>query len=106
DCSDAEGGVISFLRKGHDPGAIVLVVCNLTPTVRGAYRIGVPSGGFWQELLNSDATVYWGSGQGNLGGVEAEPIEHHGRPFSLSLTLPPLAVTLFKPAQVRVVEND
>jgi 1,4-alpha-glucan branching enzyme len=105
DCSDAEGGVISFLRKGHDPAAVILIVCNLTPAVRGAYRVGVPSGGFWQELLNSDATLYWGSGQGNLGGVEAELIEHHGRPYSLSLTLPPLAVTFFKPAQVRAVES-
>jgi 1,4-alpha-glucan branching enzyme len=98
DCSDAEGGVLSFLRKGRDPSTAVLIVCNFTPVVRGAYRIGVPFAGFWQELLNSDATVYWGSGQGNLGGTEAEAIGHHGRPFSLSLTLPPLGVVFLKPA--------
>jgi 1,4-alpha-glucan branching enzyme len=98
DCNDAEGGVIAFVRKAHDPADAVLIVCNFTPVVRHAYRVGVPNGGSWKELLNSDASIYWGSGQGNLGAVIAEPTDHHGRPFSLSLTVPPLAVLFFKAA--------
>jgi 1,4-alpha-glucan branching enzyme len=97
DCADAAGGVIAFLRKGSDPDACTLVVCNFTPVVRSDYRVGVPRGGIWRELLNSDAPVYWGSGQGNLGRVHAEPVEHHGRPFSLALTVPPLAVLFLGP---------
>jgi 1,4-alpha-glucan branching enzyme len=58
--------------------------------------VGVPAGGFWKELLNSDALDYWGSGQGNLGGVEALPQPFHGRPYSLNLTLPPLGIVFFK----------
>ena len=94
---DADNSVISFLREGQVPGDAVLVVaCNFTPVPRHNYRVGVPQGGFWQEMLNSDAPEYGGSGQGNLGGVEAEALPHHGRPYSLRLTLPPLSVTFFK----------
>jgi len=74
----------------------VLVVCNFTPLPRFNYRLGVPAGGFWKELLNSDAQEYGGSGLGNLGGVEAEENSYHGRPYSLNITLPPLAVVFFK----------
>ncbi|MGH7830951.1 MAG: 1,4-alpha-glucan branching protein GlgB, partial [Candidatus Binatia bacterium] len=95
DCTDAEAGAISFLRKGRPADAIVLVVCNFTPVVRMNYRVGVPRGGFWREALNSDAGGYGGSGQGNLGGVEAAPVPFHGRPYSLNLTLPPLAAMFF-----------
>jgi 1,4-alpha-glucan branching enzyme len=63
---------------------------------RMGYRIGVPHGGYWRELLNSDAREYAGSGMGNLGGVHAEEIPTHGRPFSLKLTLPPLSALFFK----------
>ncbi|MDP3841110.1 MAG: 1,4-alpha-glucan branching protein GlgB [Oxalobacteraceae bacterium] len=96
DCSDAQHSVMSFLRKGLNPQDSVLVVCNCTPVPRHNYRVGVPHGGFWRELLNSDAAPYGGSGQGNLGGVEAAPIAAHGRSHSLMLTLPPLAVAYFK----------
>jgi 1,4-alpha-glucan branching enzyme len=96
DCSDAAASVIAFLRKCSDPARGILVVGNFTPVVRADYRVGVPHGGRWKELLNSDAPIYWGSGQGNFGGVEAEPIETHGRPWSLNLTLPPLAILFFK----------
>jgi len=96
DCSDAENSVISFLRKPRDGGAAVLVACNFTPLPRPNYVLGVPAGGFWREILNSDARDYGGAGWGNLGGVEASPIGAHGRPFSLSLTLPPLATILLK----------
>jgi 1,4-alpha-glucan branching enzyme len=73
------------------------VVCNFTPVVRSGYRVGVPSGGFWWELLNSDAREYGGSGVGNLGGREASDTPCHGRPFSLELTLPPLTMLVLKP---------
>ncbi len=99
DCDDHDASVISFLRKGSS--APVLVVCNFTPVPRTDYRIGVPLGGTWKELLNSDALDYGGSGLGNLGSVEAQDIPKHGRPSSLSLTLPPLAVLFLKPKGVR-----
>jgi 1,4-alpha-glucan branching enzyme len=91
-----EQSIISFIRKGETSDDIVLVVCNFTPVPRYNYRIGVPCGGFWTEILNSDATLYRGSGQGNAGGIEASPIPAHGRYYSLSLTLPPLGILFFK----------
>lgn len=96
DCNDVENSIISLLRKGKSPSEAVLAICNFTPLPRYNYRIGVPFGGFWKELLNSDAQEYGGSGLGNLGGVEAEDITHHGRPYSVNLTLPPLSVIFFK----------
>ncbi len=96
DCNDAESSVISLIRKGRSTGDIVLVACNFTSVPRHAYRLGAPHGGFWREVLNSDAADYWGSGQGNLGRVDAAPIALHGRPYSLTLTLPPLAAVFFK----------
>jgi 1,4-alpha-glucan branching enzyme len=77
----------------------VFVVCNFTPVPRTNYRIGVPRGGFWQEVLNSDAALYGGSGWGNLGGIEAVPVPLHGRSHSLTVTLPPLATLFFRPAR-------
>jgi 1,4-alpha-glucan branching enzyme len=74
----------------------VLVLCNFTPVPRANYRVGVPTGGVWRELLNSDAADYGGSGQGNLGAIEATPVPFHGRPHSLVLTLPPLGVIFVK----------
>jgi len=96
DCSDWQQSVISFMRKARDPQETVLVVCNFTPTPRTHYRIGVPADGYWQEILNSDAGEYGGSGVGNCGGAQADNFGFHGRPFSLSLTLPPLGVIYFK----------
>ncbi|MBV8885463.1 MAG: 1,4-alpha-glucan branching protein GlgB [Chroococcidiopsidaceae cyanobacterium CP_BM_RX_35] len=96
DCNDSENSTISLIRKGTVPSETVLVVCNFTPLPRFNYRLGVPAGGFWKELLNSDAQEYGGSGLGNLGGVEAEENSYHGRPYSLNITLPPLAVVFFK----------
>ena len=96
DCNDSENSIISLIRKGSAPDKTVLVICNFTPLPRFNYRIGVPANGFWQELLNSDAQEYGGSGVGNLGGQEAEENPYHGRPYSLSITLPPLSVIFFK----------
>lgn len=96
DCNDSEQSVISLVRKGKSAQEVVLAVCNFTPVPRYNYRIGVPAAGFWQELLNSDAGDYGGSGMGNMGGVYADEISHHGQPYSLDLTLPPLAIAFFK----------
>ncbi len=96
DANDNATSTISLLRKSENPRDSVLVVCNFTPVPRLGYRVGVPHGGYWREMLNSDAREYAGSGMGNLGGVHAEEIPTHGRPFSLKLTLPPLAALFFK----------
>jgi 1,4-alpha-glucan branching enzyme len=96
DANDNITSTISLLRKSENPQDTVLAVFNFTPIPRIGYRLGVPHGGYWRELLNSDAREYAGSGMGNLGGVQAEEIPSHGRPFSLKLTLPPLAALFFK----------
>jgi 1,4-alpha-glucan branching enzyme len=97
DCNDAPMSVVSLLRKGKSAKDVILVACNFTPVPRQKYRVGVPAGGRWKELLNSDGTEYAGSGVGNAGGVTALSEKQHGRPFSLELTLPPLAVIFLKP---------
>lgn len=99
DCNDIEHSVVSLIRKGRSRDDIIAVVCNFTPMTYFNYRIGVPQPGFWRELLNSDAKEYGGSGQGNLGGVEAALIPLHGRPYSVTITLPPLAAVFFKSSQ-------
>jgi 1,4-alpha-glucan branching enzyme len=97
DCTDSERSVVSFLRKGSGSGELTLFVCNFTPVPRQNYRVGVPFEGHWLEMLNSDAPLYGGSGQGNGGGVDAAPLPIHGRPHSLNLTLPPLGMLAFRP---------
>jgi 1,4-alpha-glucan branching enzyme len=95
DGGDADHSVIAFLRKSGG-GESILAVCNFTPVPRKNYLVGVPTGGFWKEILNGDGREYWGSGIGNSGGVMATTMPAHGRDFSLNLTLPPLAVDFFK----------
>ncbi len=96
DCSDAENSVLSFIRKGSNTNKTVLAACNFTPVPRENYRVGVPRGGFWKEVLNSDAEIYGGSGMGNKGGLQADIIQLHNRPCSLNLTLPPLSIVFFE----------
>ncbi len=98
DCHDAEKSIISFMRPDRSGTCAVAVVCNFTPVPRHNYRIGVPHGGFWKEVLNSDAREYGGSGQGNLGGVEATSLGTGaaGLNYSLSITAPPLGVVIFR----------
>ncbi|RYF52015.1 MAG: 1,4-alpha-glucan branching protein GlgB, partial [Comamonadaceae bacterium] len=96
--NDADTSVLVFLRKPADGGAPILVACNMTPLPRTDYRVGVPSGGVWQELLNSDAVEYGGSGWGNMGQVESAATPANGRFHSLSLTLPPLSILIMKPS--------
>jgi len=97
DCKDFQRSVIAFLRKGRNQNDQLLFACNFTPVVRKNYRVGVPRGGHWQEILNSDAPLYGGSGQGNFGGLSAVPLPIHGRPYSLNMTLPPLGIVVFQP---------
>jgi 1,4-alpha-glucan branching enzyme len=96
DCANADISVISYLRMGSGSPP-VLIACNFTPVPRANYRLGVPAGGRWRECLNSDATDYGGSGQGNLGAVVAEEIAAHGHAHSLRVRLPPLAVIVLMP---------
>ncbi|MBN1690321.1 MAG: 1,4-alpha-glucan branching protein GlgB [Dehalococcoidia bacterium] len=96
DCNDAMHSVVGYLRRGSSTEDVFLVSLNFTPLPHSGYRVGVPRGGNWIEVLNSDAAEYGGSGQGNLGAAEAELKSFHGRPYSLSITLPPLAALIFK----------
>jgi 1,4-alpha-glucan branching enzyme len=98
DVTDADQSIVSLIRRGRSPQDIIVGVFNFTPVPRHNYQIGIPLAGRWLELLNSDAPLYGGSGQGNLGGVEAVPISVHGHRHSLTLTLPPLAALFLKPA--------
>ena len=97
DANDSNQSVTSYLRKDRN-GEPVLVVLNYTPVLRAGYRVGVPRGGPWRELLNSDAAIYGGSGVGNWGRVQAQPVPSHGREQSLELQLPPLGALFLKPA--------
>jgi 1,4-alpha-glucan branching enzyme len=99
DANDSEASVLSLLRKGSRPDDMVLVVCNFTPVPRHNYRVGAPRGGRWAEILNSDAPLYGGSGQGNQGAVNAAPVPCHGRPYLLNVTVPPLGLVAFKPTE-------
>lgn len=94
DMRDRDQSVISFLRKGRD--SEVLVVCNFTPNIRYDYVVGAPSNGEWIEIFNSDSAKYGGSNAGNMGKVTANSYSAHNKPFSLTITLPPLAVVIFK----------
>jgi 1,4-alpha-glucan branching enzyme len=96
DVHDSDQSVISLFRKGDQADEIILIACNFTPVPRPNYRIGVPRAGFWQEILNSDATLYGGSGQGNIGGVHTTPVGWHGHYQSVNVVLPPLGMIALK----------
>jgi 1,4-alpha-glucan branching enzyme len=96
DCNDTQQSTLSLIRKAGSTDEIVLVVFNFTPTPRLNYKVGAPRGGFWREILNSDAEEFGGSGHGNFGGIEASAGEVHGRPYHLNLTLPPLGAVFLK----------
>jgi 1,4-alpha-glucan branching enzyme len=100
DFADADHSVIAFLRRGKDPRDCLVVAGNFTPVPRSEYRIAVPEPGYYRELFNSDAAAFGGSNLGNLGGVQADAgVE--GRPFSIRITLPPLAVVVVGPESAR-----
>jgi 1,4-alpha-glucan branching enzyme len=98
DCNDNQRSVLSFRRKCRTPEDQIIFVCNFTPVPRQNYRVGVPAAGEWREVLNGDAELYGGSGQGNAGSVFTTPVPMHGFPSSLNLTLPPLAMIALKRA--------
>ena len=93
---DQTNVIVAFQRQTRDASEIVVVVSNLTPSPREHYRLGVPGAGFYKEIFNSDAAWYGGAGIGNQGGVYSKPETSHGRPHSISITVPPLATLCFK----------
>ena len=110
DCCDSENSVVTMMRRAKSqPDETILVALNYTPQPRQNYQIGVPHGGRWTELLNSDAPLYGGSGQGNMGGVDAVPIPLHGRRWSVTLTIPPLGAVFLiarnEGADVALIES-
>jgi 1,4-alpha-glucan branching enzyme len=96
--NDADGNVLAFARLSADEQRVLVCVCNLSPTVRGGYRLGLPRAGQWVEVLNTDSTFYGGSDVGNLGGVAADATPWHDQPYSAEVTLPPLGVVWLVPA--------
>ena len=96
DCNDIDGSTLAFMRKSNDPKENIIVVCNFTPVPRYDYTIGMPSDGFWEEVLNSNAEAYGGSGMGNMGGVVAYMDPSHGYQYQAKVTLPPLAIVVLK----------
>jgi 1,4-alpha-glucan branching enzyme len=97
DCHNWQDSVLSFIRKARDPHDYVICCCNFTPVPRVDYKLGVPEACWYEEISNSDSTFYGGSDLGNGGGIQALPTEHHGRPAHIEVTLPPLAMVMFKP---------
>ena len=96
DIHDVESSVISFLRWSQNHRSFLLVVCNFTPLPRPQYRIGVPFPGQYREVFNTDASMFGGSNVGNPDVITAEPVKMHNRPASIVVTMPPLAVTIFR----------
>ncbi len=96
DFHDVDNSIVSFLRRAKDPNDFVVVAANFTPVPRHGYRLGVPEGGYYRELLNSDSSYFGGGNLGNNGGVPSEAIPWQGRPHSIVITVPPLAVAFFK----------
>jgi 1,4-alpha-glucan branching enzyme len=94
---DRDASVFVFMRTGEGKDPPVIVAMNATPVPRHNYRIGVPSRGFWKEILNSDAGIYHGSGMGNQGGMNTDPVWCRGFDQSIVITIPPLAVVMFTP---------
>ena len=96
DLHNGEQSILAYMRKGSSEDDRVLCVFNLTPTPRQNYKLGVPAEGHYEELLNSDSAAYWGSNQGNAGGVSSQPIAWQEQPHSIEITLPPLSALMFK----------
>ncbi|MFQ5734701.1 MAG: alpha amylase C-terminal domain-containing protein, partial [Planctomycetaceae bacterium] len=94
---DHSNSAYAYIRYADDPNDFVVVVGNFTPVPRKRYRVGVPQTGFYSEILNSDAEIYGGTNVGNGGGVYTEPVRQHDFKQSLTITLPPLAMVIFKP---------
>ena len=96
DSMNSEDSILCYLRKGLDDAPPILICCNFTPVVREGYRVGVPQGGYWKEVFNSDSELYGGSNVGNYPGRDSLGEGHHGRPDSIAVDLPPLGVIAFR----------
>ena len=105
DYSDSENSVIVFQRQGQDPEKMLVSICNFTPIVRNAYRVGVPYKGYWKEVLNSDDLKFNGSGITNPGSIRTTPVKYQGREYSIPLTLPPLGIVVLQ-LEKRVEDFD
>ncbi|TDF99409.1 1,4-alpha-glucan branching protein GlgB [Paenibacillus piri] len=107
DPHDSNQSVVTFMRKSRDPDDFLIIVCNFTPVTHFDYRIGVPLPGEYKECFNSDLAVYGGSGQRNEGSLRTETVSWHYQPFSLRLTVPPLAAVVLKPDRIkRLAKKD
>ena len=95
DHEDSENSLFSFLRRSRD-GETIIAIVNATPVLREGYRLGVPDGGFYEEIFNSDAEIYGGSNQGSGGGIPTQQQEAHGKPHSIEITIPPLGTLFLK----------
>jgi 1,4-alpha-glucan branching enzyme len=95
DHEDSENSLFSFLRRSRD-GETIIAIVNATPVLREGYRLGVPNGGFYEEIFNSDAEIYGGSNQGSGGGIPTQEQEAHGKPHSIEITIPPLGTVFLK----------
>jgi len=96
DFHDWESSIIAFIRRAEDPKDWLLVCCNFTPVPRTGYEFGVPEEGFYEEVLNTDSELFGGSNIGNGGVVSSRPVPKHDRPHSIAVTLPPMAVVIFR----------
>jgi 1,4-alpha-glucan branching enzyme len=97
DFMDSDNSIITFMRRASDYKDVLVFVCNFTPVYREDYRVGVPFHCEYEELLNSDSEIYWGSNKGNYGGLWSDEIAWHNQPYSLKLKIPPLSTMIFKP---------
>ena len=97
DLHDAQGSTVAYLRRGKQPGEVVVVACNFTPVVHENYRLALPSEGTWTVVANSDDTAFGGSGAASRSVYDAEEVPHHGRELSVSVMLPPLGVLVLVP---------
>jgi 1,4-alpha-glucan branching enzyme len=105
DHHDADNSVVSFLRRSKE-GDIIVFVINATPQVLHGYRLGVPEGGFYREIINTDAETYGGSNIGNMGGLQADDFAWQARTHSLMIEVPPLATVAFKLERPVAIETS
>jgi 1,4-alpha-glucan branching enzyme len=100
DGGNAEDSILIYNRKGHEEANDLVIVLNMTPNPHNDYRVGVPSNGKWEEIFNSDAKKFWGSGTGNSKPASSEAVSWHGRENSINVNIPPLGAVIFKKAMM------
>lgn len=100
DGGNANDSILIYNRKGNDAANDLVIVLNMTPNTHHGFRVGVPAKGKWEEIFNSDAKNFWGSGVANTGALNTETVNWHGRENSINITVPPLAAVLFKKKKI------